>query len=86
LAVAIDLTPCLVHLPCLAEARPAGEGDDAIPSDQFLMLAASEASTPLYLAPGKYRLRLVGADGGPLVERSLEVPSPSTTTSSARTP
>lgn len=86
LAVAIDLTPCLGHMPCLAEARPIDEGDDAIPTDQFMMLAASEASTPLYLAPGKYRLRLVGADGGTLVERSVQVPSPSATTPSARTP
>ena len=86
LAVAVDMTPCVGHMPCLAEARPVGDGDDAIPADQFLMLAASEASTPLYLAPGKYRLRLVGADGRRLVERSMQVPSPSATTPSARTP
>ena len=73
LAVAIDLTPCLDHLPCLAEARPAGDGDDAIPSDQFLMLAAGETATPLYLAPGKYRLRLLGNDGAPVAERDLDV-------------
>jgi hypothetical protein len=85
-AVAIDLSSCLGHLPCLAEARHAREGDDAIPADQFLMLAASEASTPLYLAPGKYRLRLVGANGGTLVERTMQVPSPGATPPSARTP
>ena len=73
MAVAIDLTPCLGHLPCLAEARPAGEGDDAIPSDQFLMLAAGETATPLYLAPGKYRLRLLGNDGAPVASRDLDV-------------
>ena len=75
LAVAIDLTPCLGHLPCLAEARPAGEGDDAIPSDQFLILAAAETTTPLYLAPGKYRLRLLGNDGAPVAERALDIPA-----------
>ena len=75
LAVAIDLTPCLGHLPCLAEARPAGEGDDAIPSDQFLVLAAGETTTPLYLAPGKYRLRLLGNDGAPVAERALDIPA-----------
>lgn len=74
-AIAIDLSPCLGHLPCLAEARHAGEGDDAIPADQFVMLAAGEAATPLYLAPGKYRLRLLGNDGAPLVQRELEVPA-----------
>lgn len=82
LAVAIDLTPCLGHLPCLAEARPAGEGDDAIPSDQFLMLAAGETAMPLYLAPGKYRLRLLGNDGAPVASRDLDVatskPNPDT--------
>ena len=74
-AVAIDMTPCLGHLPCLAEARHAAEGDDAIPADQFLMLAASEAATPLYLAPGTYRLRLLGSDGQALAERELSVPA-----------
>ena len=75
LAVAIDLAPCVGHLPCLAEARPAGEGDDAIPSDQFLVLAAGETTTPLYLAPGKYRLRLLGNDGAPVAERALDIPA-----------
>lgn len=85
-AVAIDLTPCLGHLPCVAEARHAREGDDAIPADQFLMLDAADVGTPLFLSPGTYRMRLTGSDGGTLVERSLQVPSPGTTTSSARTP
>lgn len=77
--VAIDLTPCIGHLPCLAEARYASEGEDAIPADQFVMLAADEAGTPLYLAPGKYRLRLTGNDDGLLAERELDVPLPSHT-------
>ncbi|MFT4178224.1 MAG: hypothetical protein QM612_01990 [Thermomonas sp.] len=75
LQVAIDMTPCIKHLPCLVEARYANEGDDAIPADQFLMLAASEAGTPLYLAPGDYRLRLLGNDGTTLAERKLTVPA-----------
>ena len=74
-AVAIDMTPCLGHLPCLAEARHASEGDDAIPADQFLMLAAADGDTPLFLAPGKYRLRLLGSDGMPVAGRELEVPN-----------
>ncbi|GHB93730.1 hypothetical protein [Thermomonas carbonis] len=84
-AVAIDLTGCLGHLPCLAEARHADEGDDAIPADQFLMLVAGEAATPLYLAPGRYRLRLLGADGATLSDQSLQVAT-RPTPPSARTP
>lgn len=75
--VAIDLTPCIKHLPCLAEARYASEGEDAIPADQFVMLADGEAGTPLYLAPGQYRLRLLGNDDAILAERSLDVPADS---------
>ena len=74
-AVAIDMTPCLGHLPCLAEARHASEGDDAIPADQFLMLAAADGDTPLFLAPGRYRLRLLGSAGMPVAGRELEVPN-----------
>lgn len=85
-AVAIDLAPCLGHMPCLAEARHAREGEDAIPADQFLMLATSEQATALFLAPGEYRLRLLGADGGTLLERSLHVPAHGTAATSARTP
>jgi hypothetical protein len=72
-AVAIDMAPCLGHLPCLAEARHADEADDAIPADQFIMLDAHEVETPLYLAPGKYRLRLLGNDGKSLSQRELAV-------------
>lgn len=73
--VAVDLTPCINHLPCLAEVRYASEGQDAIPADQFVMLAEGEARTPLYLAPGKYRLRLLGNDDAVLAERTLDVPA-----------
>ena len=79
--VAIDLTPCLDHLPCLVEARYASEGDDAIAADQFLMLDRSELETPLFLAPGKYRLRLTGRDDTVLTQQALDVvastPAPS---------
>lgn len=73
--VAVDLTPCIAHLPCLAEAHYASEGDDAIPADQFVLLADGETNTPLYLAPGQYRLRLTGPDDTVLVERTLDVPA-----------
>lgn len=72
----VDLNACLGHLPCLAEARHADEGDDAIPADQFVMLDPAEATTPLYLAPGRYRLRLLGSDGSVRAERPLLVPPP----------
>ncbi|MBN8260902.1 MAG: hypothetical protein J0L59_01085 [Xanthomonadales bacterium] len=85
--VAIDFSPCKGHLPCLAEARHAAEGDDAIPADQFVLLADTEAGTPLFLAPGGYRLRYTGGDGNTLAERRLQVPSaPDATTTSAATP
>lgn len=74
--VTVDLTPCNTHLPCLAEARYAGEGDDAIPADQFVLLADGETDTPLYLAPGQYRLRLTGPDDTVLADRTLDVPAP----------
>ncbi|WP_240126121.1 hypothetical protein [Thermomonas alba] len=73
--VTIDLTPCKTHLPCLAEARYASEGDDAIPADQFVLLADGETDTPLYLAPGQYRLRLTGPDDTVLADRTLDVPA-----------
>lgn len=73
--VAVDMTACLERLPCLIEARHAGEGDDAIPADQFLALERDEAGTPLFLAPGRYRLRLRGGDGAALAERELSVPA-----------
>jgi len=72
-AVAIDFSSCGMHLPCLAEARHTSESDEAIPADQFLMLNDNETRTPLYLAPGKYRLRLLGREGTTLIARELVV-------------
>lgn len=72
-AVTVDTTPCIDHLPCLAEARHAEEGDDAIPADQFMVVSEHETTTPLYLAAGHYRLRLVGNEGAPLTEREFSV-------------
>ncbi len=72
-AMMVDMTPCIDHLPCLAEARYTNEGDDAIPADQFVLLSKDETSAPLYLAPGRYRLRLVGNEGRALTERELSV-------------
>jgi len=74
-AVTVDMASCIGHLPCLAEARYANEGNDAIPADQFVVLAPEETGTPLYLAPGEYRLRLLGNDGTSLADHALIVPS-----------
>lgn len=76
LPIPVDFEACQGHLPCLVEARHADEGDDAIPADQFVMLDPAEASTPLYLAPGRYRLRLLGSDGSVRAERPLVVSPP----------
>jgi hypothetical protein len=52
--------------PCVIEARHAGDGDDAIPADRFVLRSAGHRAE-LYLATGDYRLsafddkrRLVG--------------------------
>ncbi|MEO5565788.1 MAG: hypothetical protein ABIR05_03915 [Luteimonas sp.] len=77
--IAIDMTPCIGHLPCLVTAQHANEGEDAIPADQFVMLDPSEAGTPLFLAPGSYRLQLLGNDDHVLGKRELVVlPKPDT--------
>src|SRR5690606_5994310 len=73
--VSVDMTPCIQHLPCLIAARHPDEGSDAIPADQFVMLAPGEAGTPLYLAPGDYRLQLLGNDDRTLAEHELVVHS-----------
>lgn len=78
-ATSIDMSACLRHLPCLVEARYAAEGDDAIPADQFVMIKAEETGTPLFLSPGKYRVRLLGNGGNAISSRSLDVSPPQAT-------
>ncbi len=46
---------CMQHFPCLIEARPVGEGHDAIPSDRLVLRCAGEIRQ-LWLRPGRYRL------------------------------
>lgn len=72
-AVPIDASDCGHALPCLVEARHAEEGDDAIPADQFLRLRADDPDGPLYLAPGRYRLRIRDDQGQVRSERELVV-------------
>lgn len=72
-AVAVGPSACLQRLPCLIEARYAAEAVDAVPADQFVVLSTDELETPLYLAPGKYRIRLRRNDGKTVSSRNLEV-------------
>ncbi len=59
----IKASACNGSFPCLFEAFHASEGDDAIPADQFVLLRTGDARWPLYLAPGRYRLRVRGEAG-----------------------
>lgn len=72
-AVPVDASACGRDLPCLVEARHAEEGDDAIPADQFLRLHADDPHGPLYLAPGRYRLRVRDDEGDLRSARNLVV-------------
>ena len=49
------------------------KGDDAIGTDQFLMLSNSETTTSHSLADGRYRLRLLGSEGAPLTEHEFSM-------------
>jgi hypothetical protein len=64
---------CSGSFPCLFEAFHATEGDDAIPADQFVLMNDADARWPLYLPPGRYRLRVRGEDGAVLSTRPIEV-------------
>jgi hypothetical protein len=46
---------CANDFPCVVEARHAGDGDDAIPADRFVLRSVRDRAE-LYLAPGEYRL------------------------------
>ncbi len=65
---------CGAVRPCLIEARHAGESDDAVPADRWLWQAEADPA-PLYLAPGRYRLRASDAHGTLRGERDLVVPA-----------
>lgn len=61
--------------PCLLEARREGESEAAVPGDRCLVVAEGPAC-PLFLAPGQYRLRLLGPTGEVVGDGSLRVPGP----------
>jgi hypothetical protein len=64
---------CRGSFPCLFEAFHASEGDDAIPADQLVLMETADGKWPLYLAPGRYRLRVRDADGNVQSMRPIEV-------------
>lgn len=69
----IKAAACNGSFPCAFEAFHADEGDDAIPADQFVLLGTSDGRWPLYLAPGRYRLRVRGEEGAVLSVRPVEI-------------
>ncbi len=64
---------CADQLPCLVTATPANEPREAIPADQFVVLIASEARSPLFLRDGVYHLRYTTKSGRLLFHRLLDV-------------
>lgn len=89
LAYTVDGEICRSVMPCLIEARYAGEGDDAIPADRIVIglrdssLTGNEQKfrtinqlrTDLYLRPGRYRVRASGADGQIVNTQNINVTS-----------
>jgi len=73
-AVPVDSESCAKKFPCLVEAHYAAESADAIAADRYLFLR--NAKNVLYLRPGAYRLRSIGADGQPLNEHAILVATP----------
>jgi hypothetical protein len=71
----INTELCAKHIPCVIEARYAGESDDAIPADRYTFLLDDSLNT-LYLYPGSYRLRAVDTDDRVLSKHSFEVTGP----------
>jgi len=74
IAVPVDSEACAKKFPCLVEAHYANESADAVAADRYLFLR--EAKNVLYLRPGAYRLRSVGADGLTLNEHAIMVARP----------
>lgn len=88
-AYTVDGEICRSVMPCLIEARYAGDGDDAVPADRIVIglqdssLTGSERKfrtvnqlrTDLYLRPGRYRVRASGADSQVVNTQNITVAS-----------
>lgn len=72
LAIDLDVQP--QHLPCVLEARYAGESDKAIPADRVL-IEQSVGQAVLFLRPGSYRISASDANAHVLFTRSPRVGS-----------
>jgi hypothetical protein len=72
-AVAIDLQPS--SLPCVVEARYAGESEAAVPADRVLV-ERGDGAIVLYLRPGDYRIVASTADGRAFARQRLRVDAP----------
>ncbi|EIL97439.1 hypothetical protein RHOFW104T7_10255 [Rhodanobacter thiooxydans] len=68
----IDTTLCARTRPCVIEATPPNEPDDATPADRYTLLDVRERAA-LYLRPGEYRVRAWGASGKTLGERRVSI-------------
>lgn len=75
---AISSEMCQRKLPCVVEARYAGESEDAIPADRYVFTADSSINT-LYLRPGRYKLVSWDREGRTLSSRYLTVDKPGST-------
>ncbi|AGG88320.1 MULTISPECIES: hypothetical protein [Rhodanobacter] len=73
-AVPVDSESCEQKFPCLVEAHYATESANAIAADRYLFLR--HAKNVLYLRPGTYRLRSIGADGRTMNEHTIAVATP----------
>jgi hypothetical protein len=72
--VPVDTEFCAQKFPCLVEAYYAEESDDAVTADRYLFLQGG-AKNVLYLRPGKYQLRTVGANNDTLNEHVIQAVS-----------
>jgi hypothetical protein len=68
----ISVTLCRGTVPCVVEARYAGEAGDAISADRYAFLTDHAAST-LYLRPGDYRLRASDVRGRTLSAQNVTI-------------
>jgi hypothetical protein len=70
--VPVDIDLSDEHLPCVLEARYAGESAKAVPGDRVLV-EHGRGQVVLFLRPGKYRLTATDASGRSVIDRGLHV-------------
>ncbi|MCQ4167126.1 hypothetical protein [Tahibacter harae] len=83
----VDGEICRSRMPCLLEARYAGDGDDAVPADRIViglpdakisdlenrLRTTDDIQTDLYLRPGRYRLRAISAENQVISTQNINV-------------